>query len=445
MKFDEYFKLRDVTINVTNGCDLNCRYCFEDHKSNKKMSCENVAKIIDKCYANYLKNDNKQPFMVNFFGGEPFTNWEVIEYALKYSRGKGYKIEFGVTTNLTILTDHMIDIIEEYELGMLVSIDGVPEIHNRNRCNSYALVKNNVKRLVERHLGYLLEARMTVMPKDTPLLLDSVKSIVEMGIVNIAPVPVTDTIWTKADLEVFKDNLDKLWQWLFDIYNDNDNKKNISIKCIEDYLEKVLTYESIPEQTELCLAGSIYNCSIGVDGDIMPCHQRHTVSNRYKELVMGNIFLDDDIKTVDFNDFTRNAEEDCSKCLANHICKGGCPSENLSINGYGNIMNKNQCNVLRAMVEVAIKYQHSLLNCSNLRSRRLITIKENIELLEYFKKEIVEKSLDMQRLVKFYEMLMDKEVILLPLFNNAIRIKVEELININRQLLRKKDGGKDSA
>lgn len=454
MKFNEYFKLRDLTLNITNYCNMAeiqgkyCKYCFENHRNKVMMTKKQCREILDKCYQNYLNNDDKynMPFAVNFFGGEPFTNWEVIEDALKYSREKEYKIEFGVTTNLLELSDHMIDIIEEYELGILISIDGIKEIHNRNRSNSYDLVKNNVKKLIDRHLGYLLEVRMTIMPKDVTHLLESIQSIVDMGIVNIAPVPVTDVKWSEQDLKNFNDNLIKVWEWLFNIYNDNENKRNISIKLVEDFIEKVLTIESIPEQTKLCLAGSQLCCSIGTNGDIMPCHQRHTIKKDYNELVMGNIFNNDDIKEVVFNNMTRNSIENCENCVAKFICQGGCPSENLSINGNGNLMNENQCNVYKTMVNVAINFQNKLLSCSNIRSRRLNGIVENLKILEFLKKEVLEKvdtNEYLNNLMKLYEMLMDKNNLLLPLFNETIKMKIIELININNKIIGLKDGIKN--
>ena len=202
MKFDEYFKLNEITINVSNGCNLACKYCFENNKSKQFMTQEQIKHILDKCYSNFTKNNPKNSKMlVSIFGGEPFLAWDTIEYALKYSREQKYNIEFGVTTNLTILTDHMIDIIEDYELGLLVSIDGLKEIHDKNRCNSYDLVTSNLKRLVERGLKYLIEVRMTVMPFGSDRLLESIQSIVDMGVVNIAPVPVSDTKWTQKDYD----------------------------------------------------------------------------------------------------------------------------------------------------------------------------------------------------------------------------------------------------
>lgn len=445
MKFNDYFKLRDVTINVTNDCNLRCPYCFENNKNKLKMNEDTIKKVLDKCYENYLMtNDAKFPFVVNFFGGEPFINFSVIETALKYAKEKKYNMTFGVTSNLTILDDHMIDIIEEYELGILVSIDGIRAIHNRNRCNSYDIVKENVEKLMNRHLGYLLEARMTILPEDVDKLLESIQSIVGMGIVNIAPVPVTDVFWSPEQLLELEKNLNKVWNWLFDIYNDNDNKKNISIKFIEDYLENVLMIPLNDYQTKVCSAGTFTSCSIGVTGDILPCHQRHSVSYGYKDLVMGNILEDTDIKEIEFNNGTIKGAFDCEDCIAKSVCKGGCPSENYTNNGNGNQMNEVQCMINMIMVNVAYEHQLDLLRCPNVRSHRLNVLAQNLSLLSYLFEEVLTKSPDSQEyamnLLYFYEKIIDMEDIILPNFNEVFKKVVERLVNINKENIKLNKG-----
>ena len=445
MKFNEYFKLTDITINVTNNCNLRCPYCFENNKNELKMDKETIEKVIDKCYKNYLDTNNGNfKFVVNFFGGEPFLNFEVIEHAMKYAKEKNYNISFGVTSNLTILNDHMIDVIEEYELGILVSIDGIKKIHDRNRCNSYDKVKENVTKLIDRHLGYLLEARMTILPEDVNNLLESVQSIVDMGIVNIAPVPVTDVEWDTKQLLDFEVNLKSVWDWMIKIYNDNENKKNISIKFIEDYIENVLLVPLNPEQNKVCLAGTLTSCSIGVSGDILPCHQRHSIIDGYDDLVMGNILNDEDIKTIQFNDSTIKGAFDCNTCIANSVCKGGCPSENYTKNGNGNLMNEVQCMVISTMVGVAYDYHVKLMNCQNIRSRRLNIINQNLSLLKFLFDEVLTKNPATKEytinLLEFYEKMIDMEDILLPNFNRVFTTVVNQLVNINiKQLENIKD------
>ena len=438
--FNDYVYNIETTEHTYIANSILVHNCFENNKNDLKMSIENVEKILDKCYENYLlTNDGKFPFVVNFFGGEPFLNFEVIEHAMKYASDKKYNMSFGVTTNLTILNEHMIDIIEEYELGILVSIDGIKEIHNRNRCNSYDKVKENVEKLINRHLGYLVEARMTILPEDVNELLNSIKSIVDMGIVNIAPVPVTDVFWSAEQLMNLYKNLNIVWDWLFDIYNDNENKKNITIKFIEDYIENVLMIPLNDYQTKVCSAGTFTSCSIGVNGDILPCHQRHAVSYKYRDLVMGNIFNDDDIKEIEFNNGTISGAYDCDDCIAKSVCKGGCPSENLTVNGNGNKMNEIQCMINIVMVTVAYEHQLNLLNCSNIRSHRLNILAQNISLLNYLFEEVLTKNPITQEyavsLLTFYEKIIDMEDIILPNFNEVLKKVVQQLVNINKEIM----------
>jgi uncharacterized protein len=440
MKFNEYFTLKSVTLNITNACNLRCPYCFENNKDGQKMTVENAKIILDKCYQNYLEHRQEGDNMlsISLFGGEPFTNFEVIEELLKYSREKKYSVEFGVTTNLTILTDHMIDIIEEYELGILVSIDGIKEIHDRNRCNSYDTVKANVKRLIDRDLGYLIEARMTVMPKDVNNLLESIQSIYDMGIDFIAPVCVTDTSWDNEDFNNFEKNLRTVWDWVISVYNNEDNHRNLSVKMVEDYLEKVLLVPLDVYQTTVCSAGSQKSCSIGVNGDVLPCHQRHSVKQGYQNLVMGNILEDTDIKEIEFNNFTINGAYDCNECPAKAICKGGCPSENYTYNGNGNQMNEIQCMITIILSEVAIEYQDLIMKSENIRSHRLNVLKENMKLLQIlFEKVLTQEPGSKESLVQlmyFYEKLADAQEILLPSFRISIDEVINQMVNINRSL-----------
>lgn len=440
MEFDEFFSIKDITMNITNNCNMKCSYCFEHNKNSKNMTIDDAKFILDKCYNNHQKKYSDEQMVVNFFGGEPFLAFDVIENLMKYSEEKKYNISFGVTTNLTILTDHMLDIIEEYELGLLVSCDGIKKIHNRNRCNSYDIVINNIKKILDRGLKYLIEVRMTVMPNDISSMLESIKMLFDLGIDNINPVPVTDTIWTNKDYNNFLIELSRIWEWTIDKYNDESNKRNLSVKLVEDFLEYSLdNYNS--EQTKSCLAGSKTSISIGVNGDILPCHQRHTVENNYNNLVFGNIFLND-FKDIDFNRNEKKGFINCNQCIAYNICKGGCPSENLTQNYNSNFMNEIQCKVFICMVMIAKKFQYKILNSKNIRSHRLNVIKQNLYLLDYLQNVVLKYPVNSEKynseLIEFYEKLVDMESILLPSFKASLNNIITNLVNINNMIFHKK-------
>lgn len=429
--FNNYVYNIETTEHTYIANNVLVHNCFEHSKNAKHMSVDDAIKIYDRCYTNYLLGEYKEPFLVNFFGGEPFLNFPVMENVMKYAKDNDHKTEFGVTTNLTILDDHMIDVIDEYNLAMLVSVDGKKEIHDRNRCGTFDIVKNNVHRLREKGLGHLLEARMTIMPDDVKCLLDSVKTVFEMGFDFIAPVPVMDTLWTPEQIKEFRDVDETIWDWVISVFNDDSNKRNLQVKLVEDYLEQVLIAPINDYQRKVCTAGSLEFCSVGVEGDILPCHQRHTVKEGYEELLMGNVLKSDEIKVPEFSCKTFEGAFDCNDCIAYPICKGGCPSENYTYNGKSNRMNVIQCSLTMAMANVAINKQKEIMSCSNIRSRRLNALKTNLEVLNELMNVIASDDNEevSKNLNEFYHRLMNMKDILIPTFSDAIETLVEHLVN----------------
>jgi radical SAM protein with 4Fe4S-binding SPASM domain len=238
--------------------------------------------------------------------------------------------------------------------------------------------------------------------------------------------------------------LKKVWDWTIDIYNDDENKKNISIKFIEDYLEEVLMIPLVEHQKKVCSAGTFTSCSIGVTGDILPCHQRHSVKDNYEKLVMGNILTDDDIKQIEFNNCTIEGAFDCNTCIAYSICKGGCPSENYTRNGNGNKMNEVQCMITSILAGVAYEYQLKIMSCSNIRSHRLNVLSQNLNLMRILFEDVLScnplSKEYVTNVMYFYEKLIDMEDILLPSFSEVLRTVIKELVNNNMELINMIEG-----
>lgn len=355
MNFNDFYKLDNIVMNVTNTCNRHCKYCYAHTKSG--MMGNNTAELIlDKCYKNHLEKGSDKKFNVSFYGGEPLLNWDCIKHSLEYSKEKGYNISFGVTTNLTILTDEMIKYFKEYNVHLLISIDGRKETHDRNRDNSFDIVLENIKRLFENGLKDQMEARPTVMPYKCNELDKDIEYLIDLGFDTISPVIVRDTLWQEEDYDNLMEGLVLTWDLYFALWNDN---KPVKIKLCDDYIDKDLVLGN-KKQQEVCNAGDCKGCSIGVYGEIMPCHQRHLIDDKFDEFRNGFI-TSDEVKDVNFNSYTRKSKAyDCDNCEARVICKGGCPSENWTENGDGNLMNVTQCNIERIMYITADRCIHSL-------------------------------------------------------------------------------------
>ena len=406
--FHDFYKLDNIVLNVANECPLRCSYCYAN-KIKGLMNKETVEIILDKSYKNHLEKGSKKKFKVSFYGGEPLLAWDTIKHCLEYCKEKQYDIEYSITTNLVILTDEMINYFKEYNIQLLISIDGGKEIHDKNRCNSYDIVVNNIQRLLDEGFLNNLTSRMTVTPECCKDLLGNIKSIIGIGFNSIETVPVTDMKWSDEDYKNFENGLNDVWEYVVDSYY-NDNP--INVKFVNDYLEKDLLIGN-KKQIEVCNAGDCYNCSFGVNGDIMPCHQRHLIPNHYNDVLLGNIRENSvTIRENNFNKFIRKSNTyDCEKCFANIVCCGGCPSENLTQNSDANIMNETQCRITQIM------YQTALFNMALIMGHHSLGYK----LPEYL--EIVAKNNDILSLIQdgFIKNFNEIEQLTYDLGNNLLK------------------------
>lgn len=150
-------------IWVTQDCNLSCKYCYEKKKRKRYMSLEEADTVI----AFILKYQTDKTNQVNFHGGEPLLNWNVIEYIVKqinHSPLKKGRFRFSFTTNGILLTDEVLYFVKGNDVLISVSIDGKPKTHNKNRVDrtgkdTYYMVEKCLRRLDKSRMNY--EIRMT--------------------------------------------------------------------------------------------------------------------------------------------------------------------------------------------------------------------------------------------------------------------------------------------
>ncbi len=454
--FDDYFQLSALTITVTSACNLHCDYCFEEHES-RLIKPDEIVDIIDITYNNFKKNNGEEIGMpLSFFGGEPFIAWKTIQRCVEHAKEKDYKLSIGITTNLTLLTEEQIDFIEENEIGLLVSIDGTRDVHNRLRDNSYDVVAGNIKRLIDRGLKRFIECRMTVPPAEFEHLVEGVKNIYSLGVDNIAPVPVTDQVWSKEQVKVLEDQLDKLYEWSISVYEDDDNRRNLAVKMIDDYFYQCI-HDLFDMRGTPCSFGSNKWLSIGPSGEMYPCHQIHTRKDQQELFYMGNILKGEILPQRILGQVlphswkkSDNPEYTCDTCEAYNICRGSCPSENYDLNKDYLKTPDEWCEWVRMSRRQALKYQHKILNASNLRNKRLNVMKVNLELIAAMEKainaDITSRDYPMV-VLDIYERVLSNEHNLMPGFRelsgHMARSFLDYLNNLKDQLA-KQDKDKET-
>lgn len=427
-----YSKPQAVTMLLTNDCNLACSYCFESNKGKDYMPKEMALDILK---ATYNPVDPMAGiFTLNMFGGEPLMNWDTFKAVCDYVLENNLKIRITATTNLTLLTDEMIDYIDELSIPVLVSVDGIKEVHDKHRCNSFDKVIENMKKLIDRDLGYLIEARMTVAPDTAKYMYESVKMLVDLGINNIANVPASDLEWDAQSIQDYKDNYEKILDMYIDILNDETNKRNISLYKVDQALN--LALEPIKEDTSMCNIGNPRWVIVDWKGDIWPCPDYPTTDNA--DLIagkIGNFYTGVDETKVDPKPMVATYElERCKGCEAISICKSGCPYENYTKNGKFNEPTIGYCTLQKAFVEIIKAYQDKLLEATNIRSRQLNVLIENLKVKKYYDDKVKTISITdrefgvrLNHFVEKYENLNNKGNVL-PSFDTYFK---HELMTVN--------------
>lgn len=427
-----YSKPQAVTMLLTNDCNLACSYCFESNKGKDYMPKEMALDILKATYN--VVDPMAGIFTLNMFGGEPLMNWETFKAVCDYVLENNLKIRITATTNLTLLTDEMIDYIDELSIPVLVSVDGIKEVHDKHRCNSFDKVIENMKKLIDRDLGYLIEARMTVAPDTAKYMYESVKMLVDLGINNIANVPASDLDWDAQSIQDYKDNYEKILDMYIDILNDETNKRNISLYKVDQALN--LALEPIKEDTSMCNIGNPRWVIVDWKGDIWPCPDYPTTDN--VDLIagkIGNFYTGVDETKVDPKPMVATYElERCKGCEAISICKSGCPYENYTKNGKFNEPTIGYCTLQKAFVEIIKAYQDKLLEATNIRSRQLNVLIENLKVKKYYDEKVKtinlldrEFGVRLNHFVEKYENLNNKGNVL-PSFDTYFK---HELMTIN--------------
>lgn len=340
---EDIYSFDSITLNVCNGCNLHCSYCFEKNKTLSFMNTDTAERILNKAY-----KPNKG-LIVNLFGGEPLMNWDVVKYVILWASDKD-NVHVGITTNGTIISREIAELIKVNNVHLLLSIDGNPETHNKNRSNSFSRVRNSIKMLHDCGVELRnIEARMTILPEDAKNLYKNVLFLInELGLRYICPMPVTDQEWSNDNLNDLYENYVKLMVWYIEKFKDSDSPviqiKNVSdmmMECISEYIG----------DNEMCPIASHNWCSFDTDGSIYQCHQIPTMSKEdKKKFFIGNIWCGkiDTEKLINPLRF-QHSKEECKECSSKSICKGGCPIENYRLNELMTECGKGYCGTTRAL------------------------------------------------------------------------------------------------
>lgn len=376
--------LKSICLNVAHICNLACPYCFASggsYKGNEAlMSLDVGKKAIDFLFE---KSIGRKIVEVDFFGGEPLLNFQLIKDVVTYGEEKAKEsnksIKWSMTTNGVLLDKNACEFLKEHNVGTVLSIDGRKEIHDKYRyfkdkSGSYDKIVKNYQRFKEYSDDYVARGTYTKGNLD---FYNDIEVLKELGFEHLSMEPVIGGDLTYEDLQTIRESYDilaeKYLNWLsedkpLDFFHFNINLKGGP--CI---------YKRITA----CGAGFEY-LAITPIGDIFPCHQ--LIEN--KDYRLGNIMTDtfnDEISEV-FQDINIYTKEKCSNCWARFYCSGGCHSNNLKYGGDLSNPDNLSCDLQKIRLESAIYVQAQKLlreySKNNFKTSDEITKEKIIDMLK---------------------------------------------------------------
>ncbi|MHB1127255.1 MAG: thioether cross-link-forming SCIFF peptide maturase [Bacillota bacterium] len=330
--------VKALCLHVAHDCNLRCRYCFAGTGAFGGQRAR-MPLSVAKAALDYLMDNSaaQGSCQVDFFGGEPLLNFEVVRGTVDYGRKRaaaaGKDIQFTLTTNAVLLDAKVERFLNEEDISVILSLDGRPEVNDALRVHSngrgsYAEVLPNLLRFVPGRGGksYYIRGTYTHFNRDFS---GDVLHLADLGFEHISVEPVVASpgetyAFQPEDLPVLLAEYDRL----VDRFLDREEQGRGF-----DFFHFNLSLESgpcLPKRLSGCGAGDHY-LAVTPDGELYPCHQFVGQAD-YR---MGDVYAGVTRKDIGqgFRDAYVFAKDTCRDCWARFFCGGGCHANAMAHNG----------------------------------------------------------------------------------------------------------------
>ncbi len=351
--------VKALCLHIAHDCNLKCQYCFaeegEYHGRRALMSFEVGKKALDFLVANSGHRVNLE---VDFFGGEPLMNWQVVKDLVAYGRSlekpHNKKFRFTLTTNGVLLDDDIIAFANKEMANIVLSVDGRKEVHDKMRPmaggqGSYDLIIPKFQKVAEsrNQTNYYVRGTFTHFNKDFAA---DVCHLADLGFrqISVEPVVAPESApyaLTEADIPELLAEYDKL---AVELIRRHKEGKGVN------FFHFMIDLKGGP-----CVYKRLSGCGSGTEylavtpwGDFYPCHQ----FVGQEEFLMGNV--DDGITNTDIREEFKTcnvySKEKCKNCFAKFYCSGGCAANSYNFHGSIHDAYDLGCELQRKRVECAI-------------------------------------------------------------------------------------------
>ena len=351
--------VKALCLHIAHDCNLACRYCFaeegEYHGRRELMSYEVGKAALDFLIAN---SGNRRNLEVDFFGGEPLMNFQVVKDLVAYGREQekihNKNFRFTLTTNGVLLNDEVMEFANKEMANVVLSIDGRKEVNDhmrpfRNRKGSYDLIVPKFQKFAEsRHQDkYYVRGTFTHFNQDFS---QDVLHLADLGFKQISVEPVVAP--PEEEYAIREEDLPKLFAEYDALAAEMVERKKSGRDF--NFFHFMIDLEGGP-----CVAKRLSGCGSGTEylavtpwGDLYPCHQ--FVGN--EEFKMGTVF--EGVKNTELRDEFKccnvYAKKKCRECFARFYCSGGCAANSYNFHGNINDAYDIGCELQKKRIECAI-------------------------------------------------------------------------------------------
>lgn len=351
--------IKALCIHIAHTCNLNCEYCFASqgkyHGERAMMSLEVGKRALDFLIENSGSRKNLE---VDFFGGEPLMNFDVVkgmvEYARSIEKEHNKNFRFTLTTNGMLIDDDVIEFANREMSNVVLSLDGRKEVHDRFRVDyagngSWDKIVPKFKKLVDARGGknYYMRGTFT---HHNPDFLKDIETMLDLGFTELSMEPVVcapgdPSELTKEDMDIVMEQYEKLAELM--LKRDKEGKPFTFYHYMIDLTGGPCIYKRISG----CGSGTEY-MAVTPWGDLYPCHQ-FVGDEKFK---LGDIWNGVDNTEIqdEFMSCNVYAREECRDCWARLYCSGGCAANAYHATGSIKGVYESGCELFRKRMECAI-------------------------------------------------------------------------------------------
>lgn len=357
--------VKALCLHIAHDCNLACQYCFaeegEYHGRRALMSFEVGKKAIDFLL---LNSGNRKNLEIDFFGGEPLMNWEVVKQIVEYGRSKekeyNKNFRFTMTTNGVLLNDEIMEFCNREMSNVVLSLDGRKEVNDkmrpfRNGKGSYELIVPKFQKFAKLRENKDYYIRGTFTREN----MDFAKDVLEFADLGFKSMSIEPVVAQAEEYYAIREE---------DIPQILKEYDNLAVEYIKRHKEGKgfnFFHFNIDLQQGPCVAKRLSGCGSGTEylavtpwGDFYPCHQ----FVGQDDYLLGNV--DEGLLNTKVRDEFKlcnvYAKDKCQDCFARFYCSGGCAAN--SYNFHGNITDAYDigCEMEKKRVECSIMIKAAL-------------------------------------------------------------------------------------